>query len=121
MDCQTDISRKSSKSNLIFSTLANRWTASVRGSSNKRFILDYNGILIPEIRIINLSYNNLLSIMRLFSLLAGCSLANHTQIENGMGLKDKDGELIDWGNPFEIVHCNNPSTDYPEMKARVIG
>ena len=58
--------------------------------------------------------------MRLFSLLAGCSMANHTQTENGMGLKNKDGELIDWGDPFEIVHCNNPSTDYPEMKARVI-
>ena len=47
-------------------------------------------------------------------------MANHTQTENGMGLKNKDGELIDWGDPFEIVHCNNPSTDFPEMKARVI-
>ena len=47
-------------------------------------------------------------------------MANHTQTENGMGLTDKDGQLINWGDPFEIVHCNNPSTDYPEMKARVI-
>ena len=52
--------------------------------------------------------------MRLFSLLVGCSVANHTDTSYDMDLSNVDN------NAFEIVHCNNPETDYPEMKAWVI-
>ena len=52
--------------------------------------------------------------MRIFPLLAGCSMANHTDTAYSMELSEVDD------NAFEIMHCNNPTTDYPEMKARVI-
>ena len=53
--------------------------------------------------------------MRLYSLLVGCSVANHTDTSGyDMNLSDVDN------NAFEIMHCNNPETDYPEMKERLI-
>ena len=52
--------------------------------------------------------------MRLYSLLVGCSVANHTDTSYDMDLSNVEN------NAFEIVHCNNPETDYPEMKERVI-
>ena len=52
--------------------------------------------------------------MRLFSLLVGCSVANHTDTSYDMDLSSVDN------NAFEIVHCNNPETDYPEMKESLI-
>ena len=52
--------------------------------------------------------------MRLFSLLVGCSVANHTDTSYDMDLSEVENDA------FEIVHCNNPETDYPEMKERVI-
>ena len=41
-------------------------------------------------------------------------MANHTDTAYSMELSEVDD------NAFEIMHCNNPITDYPEMKARVI-
>ena len=41
-------------------------------------------------------------------------MANHTDTAYSMELSEVDD------NAFEIMHCNNPTTDYPEMKARVI-
>ena len=52
--------------------------------------------------------------MRLYSLLVGCSVANHTDTSYDMDLSNVEN------NAFEIVHCNNPETDYPEMKERAI-
>ena len=52
--------------------------------------------------------------MRLFSLIVGCSVANHTDTSYDMDLSNVEN------NANEIVHCNNPETDNPEMKERVI-
>ena len=53
--------------------------------------------------------------MRLLpAFLAGYAVANHTDTAYNMDLDDASNEL------FEIMYCNNPTTDYPEMKIRVI-